>query len=161
MAFYVKNQRPGRLSGTTGTLLEQWIRVEKAAATVPASTTQDIFVVENGRVLVKLLIGEVTTAIQAQANNLSVVFPATAGGSVTLASVLDINGFALGRMFLVEGDGTALVSNGGALLNAVGTGQFILSEGTMNITTSATNTGATSWTIWYLPLDDNAIVRTA
>src|SRR3972149_1823418 len=42
-------------------------RVDKAAATLPASTTQDLFVISGGLVLVTLLIGEVTTAIQGQA----------------------------------------------------------------------------------------------
>ena len=146
---------PGGLSG------DGWVHVSKASFTLPASTTGDIFVVAGGRVLVGYLIGEVTTVVQAQACNLSVVHPATAGGSVTLASALDINAHAAGRMYLVEGDGTALVSNGGALLNAVGKSEMILSEGTMNITTSATNTGATSWDIWYKPLDTGARVTSA
>ena len=146
---------PAGLSG------DGWIHVAKAAATLPASTTQDIFVVAGGRVLVKQLIGEVTTVIQAQACNLSVVFPATTGGSVTLATTLDINAHAAGRLYLVEGDGTALKSDGGGLMNAAGETQMVLSVGTMNITTSATNTGATKWDIWYKPLDSGGRVTSA
>lgn len=140
---------------------EGWIHVAKAAATLPATTTQNIFTVSGGRVRVKVLIGEVTTAVQAQLCNLKVTHAATAGGNVDLASNLDINGFALGRLFLVEGDGTALVSNGGALLNGVGTGEMVLAAGTTRIETSATNTGATKWDIWYQPLDAGAAVVSA
>lgn len=136
-------------------------RVDKASATLPATTTQNIFTVSGGRVLVPALFGEVTTVVQAQACNLKVTHAATAGGAVDLAANLDINAFALGRLFLVEGDGTALVSNGGALLNAIGTPSMILSAGTVRIETSATNTGATKWTLWYVPLDLGATVVSA
>ena len=146
---------PAGLSG------DGWIHVAKTAATLPASTTQNIFVVAGGKVLVRLLTGEVTTVVQAHVCNLSVVFPATTGGSVTLATTLDINAHAAGRLYLVEGDGTALKSDGGALLNAVSDTQMVLSPGTMNITTSATNTGATKWDIWYKPLESGARVTSS
>lgn len=143
------------------TSVQQGFRVDKTAANLPATTTQNIFTVSGGRVLVGLLFGEVTTVVQAQACNLKVTHVATAGGNVDLASNLDINAFALGRLFLVEGDGTALVSNGGALLNAIGASAMVLSAGTVRIETSATNTGATKWTMWYVPLDDGAAVVSA
>ena len=137
-------------------------RVSKTAATLPASTTQDIFTVSGGRVLVTLLTGEVTTVVQAQACNLSVVHVTTVGGDVTLASTVEINADEVGTLYGVEGDGTALVAtSSGAFLNGLSGGGFVLAEGTMNITTSATNTGATSWELWYIPLDDGATVASA
>lgn len=137
-------------------------KVTKSAATLPASTTQDIFTISGGRVLVRLLTGEVTTVIQSQACNLSVVHATTVGGDVTVASTVDINGDEAGTLYGVEGDGTALVAtSSGGFLQGIGGGGFVLAEGTMNITTSATNTGATAWELWYIPLDDGATVVSA
>jgi hypothetical protein len=135
------------------------VRVDKGAASLPASGNQTIFTVSGGRVLVKLLYGEVTTVIQAQACNLKVTSAPTVGTAVDLAANLDINADEAGCLYLVEGDGTALVgANAGAALNAIGEGGFIVPAGVIRITTSATNTGATKWQIWYVPLDDGASV---
>jgi len=141
--------------------VQQGFRVDKTTATLPATTTQNIFTISGGRVAVGLLFGEVTTVVQAQACNLKVTHVATLGGNVDLASNLDINAFAAGRLFLVEGDGTALVSNGGSLLSAIGAASMILSAGTIRIETSATNTGATKWSLYYVPLDIGAAIVSA
>ena len=138
------------------------IKVNKTAANLPASTTQDIFTISGGRVLVTSLTGEVTTVVQSQACNLSVVHVTTVGGDITLASVVEINADEAGTLYVVEGDGTALVpQSSGAVLNSSGSGPMILAEGTINITTSATNTGATAWELWYWPLDSGASVASA
>ena len=55
------------------------IHVQKAAATLPATTTQNIFTIGGGRVWVVALVGEVTTVIQNQANNLKVTSVPTTG----------------------------------------------------------------------------------
>ena len=133
------------------------IHVVKAAATLPATTTQTIFTVAGGRCLVSLLLGEVTTIVQAQANNLKVTSAPTTGTAVDLASNLDINADEAGTLYLVEGDGTALVgANAGAALSGIGRSMFIVPIGVIRIETSATNTGATKWDLWYLPLDEGA-----
>lgn len=135
------------------------LRVDKAAATLPATTTQTIFTVAGGRVAVVLLLGEVTTVIQAQVNNLKVTSAPTTGTAVDLASNLDVNGKEAGTLLLVEGDGTALVgANAGAALSGVGQPFFIVPIGVIRIETSATNTGATKWTIRYFPLEEGAVV---
>lgn len=134
----------------------------KAAATVPATTTQNIFTVAGGRCFVALLLGEVTTIIQAQANNLKVTSAPTTGTAVDLASNLDINADEVGTLYLVEGDGTALVgANAGAALSGVGSMGFIVPIGSIRIETSATNTGATKWDIWYFALDEGASIVSA
>jgi len=134
-------------------------RVDKTSATLPASGNQTIFTVSGGRVLMNLLFGEVTTIIQAQANNLKVTSVPTTGTAVDLAANLDVNAKEAGCLLLVEGDGTALVgANAGAALNAIGAGQMIIPAGIIRITTSATNTGATKWTCYYVPLDEGASV---
>ncbi len=150
----------GAASVTSNAILG--LKVNKTAATLPASTTQDIFTVSGGRVLVTSLTGEVTTVVQAQVCNLSVVHVTTVGGDITLASTVDINADEAGTLYVVEGDGTALVpQSSGVVLWSAGSGPMILAEGTMNITTSATNTGATAWELWYWPLDSGASVASA
>lgn len=134
----------------------------KTAATLPATTTQNIFTISAGRCAVLLLLGEVTTVIQAQANNLKVTSAPTTGTAVDLASNLDINADEAGLLYLVEGDGTALVgANAGAALSGVGAPFFIVPIGTIRIETSATNTGATKWDVWYFALDEGASIVSA
>lgn len=138
------------------------IKVNKTGATLPATTTQNIFTISGGRVLVTSLTGEVTTVVQAQACNLSVNLVTDVGGDIVLASTVDINADEAGTLYVVEGDGTALVpQSSGAVLNSSGSGPMILAEGTINIQTSATNTGATAWELWYFPLDTGATVASA
>ena len=135
------------------------VKVSKAAATLPATTTQTIFTIAGGRVFVALLLGEVTTVVQAQVNNLKVTSAPTTGTAVDLASNLDINADEAGTLYLVEGDGTALVgANAGAALSGVGKPGFIVPIGVIRIETSATNTGATKWDIFYVPLDTGAVI---
>ena len=144
-------------SSPAGLSSDGWIHVAKAAATLPATTTQTIFTVAGGRVLVKLLLGEVTTVIQAQITNLKATSAPTVGTAVDLAANLDINAKEAGTLLLVEGDGTALVgANAGAALNGVGKGEYIVPVGVIRIETGATSTGATKWDIWYRPLDVGA-----
>ena len=134
-------------------------RADKASATLPATTTQTIFTVAGGRILANLLFGEVTTVIQAQACNLKVTSAPTTGTAVDLASNLDVNADEAGCIYRVEGDGTALVgANAGAGLSGIGMSPMIIPIGVIRIETSATNTGATKWTLYYVPLDDGATV---
>jgi hypothetical protein len=63
-------------------------------------------------------------------------------------------------MLFVEGDGTAMVkSTAGAAFIGANSGQWIAPQGEIYITTSATNTGAIKWDIFYQPLDAGAYVE--
>jgi hypothetical protein len=114
---------------------------------------------KNGRIVLMALIGEVTTAIQAQACNLSVNIDSDAGAADVLASTLETNADAVGTFYSVEGDGTALLVAEGNGLACQGNGT-ILAPGIVTITTSATNTGSIKWDLYYLPLDETAYVTT-
>lgn len=138
-------------------------RTSKAAATLPATTTQDIFTITGGRVWVTCLVGEVTTVCSATATNLKVTSVPTTGSAVDIASNLAIASFEAGAILVVEGDGTALIgtSTGAGHAPALNALPFILPIGTIRIETSATNTGATKWDLFYLPIDDGAVVASA
>lgn len=137
-------------------------RVDKTSATLPATTTQNIFTVAGGRVLIKGLLGEVTTIIQAQATTLKVTAAPTVGTAVDLTSTVDINAKEAGTLLLAECDGTALVAaNAGAGMSGIGEPFAIVNTGVIRIATGATSTGATKWTLWYVPLDEGASVVSA
>jgi len=138
-------------------------KAERATATPPASAAGSIFTVSGGRVLVTRLFGEVTTAIQNQACNLKVTVNPTTGTSGDVASNLDIDNDEAGTFYIVEGDGTALIGvNAGTGWTAAGNpNAFIAPIGTIDIETSATNTGSIKWTIFYFPLDEGASVAAA
>lgn len=132
-------------------------RVDKASATLPATGNQTLFTISGGRVLLTLLYGEVTTVIQNQLNNTKVTSAPTVGTAVDLAANLDIAADEVGTLYLVEGDGTALVgANAGAAVTAIGMAPLIIPTGVIRLTTSATNTGATKWQAWFFPLDEGA-----
>jgi len=134
-------------------------RVLKNSETLPATTTQNLFTVSGGRVLITKLVGEVTTVIQSQACNAKINNNPTVGSTVVLATNVDIDSLELGATLTVEGDGTALVlGNGGTSFNALGGTSLEVAEGVIELETSATNTGATKWELWYVPLDDGATV---
>src|SRR4051812_15927533 len=86
--------------------LEYGVKVDRAAATIPATTTTTLFTVTGGRIILTGLIGEVTTIIQAQANAIKIVSTPTTGTSGDISGTLDINAFEVGA--LVSLNGTAL-----------------------------------------------------
>jgi hypothetical protein len=170
MALMLKNRTFNRSTGSASAqgyaYLEQLIHVSVPARTIPATTTDQLFRVKGGRVKVKALVGEVTTVIQTQADNMKVSSKrldnssAAVGTAVDVASNLDITAMEVGGSVFVEGDGTALVkSTAGAVLMGTNSGEWIAPQGEIYLTTSATNTGAMKWDLWYVPLDEGAWVE--
>lgn len=149
-------QVPGKSIRT----LSQGTRVFRAAATLPASTNQTLFTV-TGRIIVTTLLGEVTTAIQAQANATIVRSLGTAGATTTpLHLGWDVNGLTLGTLASIGGPGVAVsaTAGAGAVIQA---NEFIVPAGTIQLNTAATSTGAIAWTLVYIALDDGASVVVA
>lgn len=168
MAFLAKNMHRPNASTSQPVILEQWVKVSQPAVALPATTTGQLFRVKGGRVWVKALIGQVTTIIQAQACNIKVSSKAldsasaAIGTAVDIASNVDINALEVGGMVFTEGDGTAAVkSNAGGALAGANSGIWTAAQGEIYITTSATNTGAMKWDLWYMPIDPGAYVEAA
>lgn len=131
--------------------------VSRTAATLPATTQTPYFTV-TGRVLLINIVGEVTTDVQAQACNLDLWSNPTVGADVALCAVVEINGDVVGTMYGITGTvSDAMISpTSGAF-----SGQalpLVVSAGTIDLKTSATNTGATKWTIQYVPLDSGSTI---
>lgn len=168
MAFLIKNtnRRTGGVTRQTDNVIDQYIHVACPSRTIPATTTDQIFRVKGGRVKVRQLVGEVTTAIQNQLDNLKVSAKkldnssAAVGTAVDIAANVDMANRELGGLYFVEGDGTAgVLSNAGGAFIGPNSGEWIAPQGEIYVTTSATNTGAMKWDIWYLPLDPGAYVE--
>jgi hypothetical protein len=168
MALLIKNRvnsSGGSQSRSGLAFVEQLVHAKSASKTLPATTTQQLFRVYGGRILVKALVGEVTTLIQTQACNMKVSAKklsdasAAVGTAVDVAANVDVTAREVGGTYFVEGDGTAgVLSNAGAAYIGPNSGYWICPQGEIYVTTSATNTGAMKWDIWYQPLDEGAYV---
>jgi hypothetical protein len=138
-------------------------KVDRAAATIPQTAAQTIFNVTGGRILVTALVGTVTTVIGGTATTLKVTSTPTSGTAVDVASATAITSKEVGAIATLPGTaGSALVVN-----NAGGGGQipghqpYIVPPGALSVTTSASTTGAMSWSLMYVPLDDGVTVTAA
>lgn len=156
MTTLIKNQDVRTIAGG--------IAVSRSTATLPASATGNIFVVSGGRILVRGLIGEVTTAVQNQACTLAIGTAPTVGtGSTTaLGTASSIIAAPIGTHMAANPGGATTVdlsTQAGVLISTVGL--FVVNAGNITITTSATNTGSVKWDLLYVPLDNGAQVVAA
>jgi hypothetical protein len=138
---------------------ELGLRVDGAAKSLPASTTQVVFTVTGGRVLITAMIATVTTAIQAQANAMKYTGTPLAGTAVDLCTTAETNNAELGAKFVLPaavGSALAKTLNGAANLVSC---NILLEAGTTILQNcAATNAGAMQHTLWYMPLDPGAAV---
>jgi hypothetical protein len=136
----------------------------KAAATLPQGTTQDLFLVTGGDVLVTLMYGKVGTVLGATANDLAIwVDPTATGTTYIIASAVEGNALQANSFLVVEGDGTALVITGLAGAGPIisGTGRWICPTGTIQLKAVGSTTGTTGWDLFYVPLTEGAAVVSA
>ncbi len=138
-------------------------RLDRATENLPQTTDTALFSIANGRVAVTMIIGEVTTVIQTQANNTKLKFnPTATGADQDLCAVLDITADPVGELYTISGTvGDAMRSDlligSGGLIAA----PLILSEGDIELDCAASNTGQVQWSIWYYPLDTGAVITVA
>lgn len=142
--------------------ITQGIKVERATDTLPQSTDEALFTITGGRVLLLGLVGEVTTVIQAQANDTKLKFnPDATGADQDICAALDITADPVGELYTISGTvGDAMRSDllvGNPLLAA----PLVLSEGAIELDCAASNTGSVAWTILYVPLDNGASIEAA
>lgn len=140
----------------TGTILGT--RVDRAAATLPATTQTPYFHVYGGRCAVTMLLGEVTTVVQAQACNASWESDPETGTTNAMCAVVEMNAAEAGTLMSITGTvGDAMIlGKSGAVKGQLA--PVVVAVGDLEFKTSATNTGATKWSLWYIPLDDGAYI---
>lgn len=151
------------INGTQQRLLHMGLKVEEPAAVLPATATAHLFTVSGGRVIVTGLVGQCTTVCTSTATTVSVGVTPTSGTASTtgLCTATAVTSSEVGTLVsLPSGAKGALVvgANAGAGVQVQGPGGYVVQPGTIDITTSATNTGAFKWTLTYIPLDDGASV---
>jgi hypothetical protein len=144
--------------------------VVKAPQALPATATANLYVA-SGAVMVTGLLGRVTTATGATATNLSL---GTTGSTTTsLATATAIASKAAGSWMFPTISSAAFaglqIASGPTpfLLTSPTPGEdqlpgliapFLLGADTITWTTSATDTGAVEWYLWYVPIDTSATV---
>jgi hypothetical protein len=130
----------------------------KTAQALPATTTATLFTQSGGSVLVTGLFGLVTTAIGGTATSLAL------GTSVSNTAIMPstaITSKAAGTWVVPQSaSGVAAapltLAGGAAYLPAssyVATPLLLGSGCNITWTTTATDTGAISWYLWYIPID--------
>jgi hypothetical protein len=136
-------------------------KVDRATATLPQTATGSLFTVAGGRVLVTAIVGEVTVAVQNQANNTKLVATPTVGAVNDLSAVVDIANLAVGGLLGATGlAGDALVkSTGGGVSNL--RNPIVVAVGAIGLSCAASNTGSVKWSLMYVPLDNGASVVAA
>lgn len=138
------------------------IRVDRATATLPQTTASAIFNVETGNVLVMLILGEVTTIIQTQANATKLQANPDTGTTTDLCGTLDITADEVGSLYTITGDAaTDAMQRGESGSVPAQTTAVVVSPGTIDLNCAASNTGNVKWSIWYYPLEDGAYVEAA
>lgn len=137
-------------------------KVTGAAKTLPATATGSIFTVTVGRVLVTGIYGVVTTAIGATATNAKLVATPSGNGAVNdLSGTVAVTSLALGGILSPTGlAGDALVKSTGGGASGL-RNPIVVAPGAIGVNTDATDTGAVTWTLTYVPLDDGATVVAA
>ncbi len=142
-------------------LLLLGVHVARPTSGLPISTTMHLFTV-TGSVMVNMLIGRVTTAIQSSDPVAKLTCTPGAGTAVDVASTVTLASLEAGGWIACAGDGTAMVvNNHGASLLGAKPGYFLTDTGTIDLITTATKTGQIKWDLWYTPIDDGAFIVAA
>lgn len=138
-------------------------KVDRTTAALPQTAQAAIFTVAGGRILVTGLVGEVTTVMGATATTLKVTSNPTTGTDVDLTSATAVTSKEVGSQATLPATsgGALVVANGGAGGQLPAHNPYIVPIGTIDLVTSASDTGSMKWSITYIPLDDGASVTAA
>lgn len=140
------------------------VRVARATAALPQTTTSTLFTISTGQVLLTSIFGEVTTVIQTQANNTKLTFDPTAtGASQDMCAVLDITADAVGTIYSITGTAATALQDS---LNWVPSSKMLaqpilLKPGAILLDCAASNTGSVKWAATYIPLEAGASMAAA
>jgi hypothetical protein len=137
------------------------ISVTRATAALPQTTQSPLFTIAGGLVAVTSILGVVTTAIQAQANNTKLVGNPTAGTDVDLCAVLSITGKEVGTVFGITGLFSDAMVGANAGAGVLPRNAVALNTGTLDLSCAASNTGSVRWVLTYVPIDTGATVVAA
>lgn len=169
MAFLIKNNknRAATASETGSATIMQQIHVMRPAAVVAQTTTQQIFRVYGGEILIHKIYAKVTVIMSATDAQLSILSKALSNAAAAVGTALTLSSVAatsankeVGSFLFIEGDGTAAIwsTAGGAFVGSQ-FGQMIVPQGEIYESAAASSTtGSLEWHIHYQPLSEGAYV---
>lgn len=137
---------------------------ERATAALPQTADGALFRITGGKVRIRSIVGEVTTAIQNQANNTKLKFnPSGTGSDVDLCAVLDIANDAVGTHYTITGTlATAMKGTTNLWLTVpaddVAAPGLVLGPGDIELDCAASNTGSVKWTVVWEPVDSAGVL---
>lgn len=151
------------VSGTAYRTLLFGLQVAKSAAVLPDTAYGALFTVSGGRVIILGIVGEVTTVMDATATTLKFTSNPTTGTDTDLSAAVAVTSKEVGSLIStpIATGGDTIVTNAGGGVQLSGSSGFVVPEGNVGVTTSATQTGAASWVLHYVPLDAGAEVVSA
>jgi hypothetical protein len=148
------------------------IRVEKGPVTNPQTASTALFTVTGGKVAITSLVGIVTTVQGATANSFNLTYTPSGGSAADISAATVCTSDAAGTYYTITGVAADLVSAqkvGGTEVPTVTyaptptflTGALVVGAGALNLKASGSNTGATTWVLTYVPIDDGAAIAAA
>ena len=132
------------------------IKVSRATATIAAD--QDLFSIDDGRVLLIGFMGEVTTAIGGGSQDFEIDFdPDDGGTNVTLSTLVLADGAATGTQYSLNTTaGGALIATLDVNYNGILVTPIILTAGDIVLDVTGAEAGSVKWDAIYVPIDDGA-----
>lgn len=125
---------------------------ERAAANLPASTQSALFTISGGGIILFHWHIEVTTAIELKDCNAQLIANPTGLADVNLCAVLNITNAAIGTKFYITGTYTdAMIASVNGVIPMLAKPQLI-PDGTLDLSTSATNTGQFKAVVHFVPV---------
>ena len=171
MAYLIKNVPVARASSNSLTgysVISQWATVNRpSAVTTVNGTPEMLFRVFGGRILVHLLIMEVTVVIGAGATTLKWSHKRLDNASAAVGTAVDLTAASaslatreVGATLVALGSGAAgIINNAGASLATLGRNAFVVPQGELYATTAgADTTGSVKHDLYYQVLDPGAYV---
>lgn len=139
------------------------VKVTRAAALHPDQTSADIFSIDGGRIALVGFLGEVTVAVPANHDYTISYDPDLGGANIDLGALVIVDSDPAGTYYVLNDTlGGALVVSTDVVSNAALEQPLVLAEGDILWTTAGGGTVGTTtrvrWDVWYVPLDDGAIV---
>ena len=135
------------------------VTVVKAPQALPQTATATLFTVTGGPILVRSLVGLVTTALGATATTLSLGITPTGGAAVNtgLCTAGTVTSLVVGKAFVVAPFTTGTTPVAPFIGSAVQMPDpglaLLVPDGAITWTTSASDTGQMKWWLTYSPLD--------
>jgi len=134
-----------------------------APKAVTSIVSADLFLIKNGPVRIRAILGHITTVIQTSANSLKLTHTPTGGAAVDLCAAADMTGSAQHKFLVITGTKANAIAASADLGVAVGplATPLIVLPGKISLHGTHTTTGAVTWYVFYDPLTDDAVVEPA